>query len=312
MRRALPAVLAALLLGLPLYTTDPYWLHVLIMSALNVALALGLRVLWNVGVLSCGHAALMGVGAYASALLATRAGVSPWLGLLAGAAATSAVAVGLGYLSLRLRGIYFVLVTFAFNEVFFLVANRWREVTGGPSGIVGIPRLPGLPPGRVASYYVALGLLALTIAVLHRLEHSRVGGIWFAIRDSDLRARCVGINVVFYRVLAFVASAVFAGAWGAFYAHYVTVIAPSDFTIWQSVYVQLYMIVGGAAAFTGPILGGASLTIATELIRATGPLVSVIYGVLLTGVMLFLPGGLVSLRAALAALRWRPSSSSTA
>jgi branched-chain amino acid transport system permease protein len=118
--------------------------------------------------------------------------------------------------------------------------------------------------------------------------------------------------VVFYRVMAFVASAAFAGLWGSFYAHYVTVIAPSDFTVWQSVYIQLYMIVGGAAAFTGPILGGASLTIATELIRATGPLVSVIYGVLLTGVMLFLPGGLVSLRAALAALRWRPSSSSTA
>ncbi len=312
MRRALPALLAAVLLGLPLLTTDPYWLHVLIMSALNVSLALSLRVLWNVGVLSCGHAALMGVGAYASALLATGLGVSPWLGIVAGAVAAIAVAVGLGYLSLRLRGIYFVLVTFAFNEVFFLVVNRWRDVTGGPSGIVGIPRFPGLPPGRVPYYYLALVLLALTVAVLHRLELSRVGAIWFAIRDSDLRAQCVGINVVFYRVLAFVASAVFAGAWGAFYAHYVRVIAPSDFTVWQSVYIQLYMIVGGAAAFAGPLVGGSVLTIGTELIRATGPLVSVIYGVLLMVVMLFLPGGLVSFRAALASLRWRPFSRSTA
>lgn len=312
MRRALPALLAAVLLGLPLLTTDPYWLHVLIMSALNVSLALSLRVLWNVGVLSCGHAALMGVGAYASALLATGLGVSPWLGIVAGAVAAIAVAVGLGYLSLRLRGIYFVLVTFAFNEVFFLVVNRWRDVTGGPSGIVGIPRFPGLPPGRVPYYYLAVVLLALTVAVLHRLELSRVGAIWFAIRDSDLRAQCVGINVVFYRVLAFVASAVFAGAWGAFYAHYVRVIAPSDFTVWQSVYIQLYMIVGGAAAFAGPLVGGSVLTIGTELIRATGPLVSVIYGVLLMVVMLFLPGGLVSFRAALASLRWRPFSRSTA
>lgn len=312
MRRALPALLAAVLLGLPLLTTDPYWLHVLIMSALNVSLALSLRVLWNVGVLSCGHAALMGVGAYASALLATGVGVSPWLGIVAGAVAAIAVAVGLGYLSLRLRGIYFVLVTFAFNEVFFLVVNRWRDVTGGPSGIVGIPRFPGLPPGRVPDYYLALVLLGLTVAVLHRLEISRVGAIWFAIRDSDLRAQCVGINVVFYRVLAFVASAVFAGAWGAFYAHYVRVIAPSDFTVWQSVYIQLYMIVGGAAAFAGPLVGGSVLTIGTELIRATGPLVSVIYGVLLMVVMLFLPGGLVSFRAALASRRWRPFSRSTA
>jgi branched-chain amino acid transport system permease protein len=312
MARALPFVPAAFLLGLPLFTADPYWLHVLIMSALNVSLALSLRVLWNVGVLSCGHAALMGVGAYTSAFLATSVGVSPWLGALTGSGATIAVAVGLGYLSLRLRGIYFVLVTFAFNEVFFLVVNRWRDVTGGPSGLVGIPRFPGLPPGRVSYYYLALGLLALTVGVLHRIERSRIGVIWFAIRDSDLRAQCVGINVVFYRVLAFAVSAIFAGAWGAFYAHYVTVIAPSDFTVWQSVYVQLYMIVGGAAAFAGPIIGGSVLTIATELLRATGPLVSVIYGALLTLVMLFLPGGFVSLHTALARVRWRPFSRSTA
>jgi len=169
-----------------------------------------------------------------------------------------------------------------------------------------------LPPGRVPYYYVALALLGLTIVVLYRLERSRVGQIWFAIRDADLRAQCVGINTVFYRVLAFVTSAVFAGAWGAFYAHYQRVVAPTDFTVWQSVYVQLYMIVGGAAAFAGPILGGAALTIVTELIRATGPLVSVIYGVLLIGVMLFLPGGLVSLGAGLSSLRWRHSSRSTA
>jgi branched-chain amino acid transport system permease protein len=311
-RRTLASVIAAVVvLALPLATTDPYWLHVLIMSALNISLALGLRVLWNVGVLSCGHAGLMGVGAYASAILATRAGLSPWLGLLVGPLATAAVSVGLGYLSLRLRGIYFVLVTFAFNEVFFLAVNRWREVTGGPSGIVGIPRFPGLPLGRVPYYYLAIALLATTIAALGALERSRVGRIWFAIRDSDLRAQCVGINVVFYRVLAFTTSAVFAGAWGAYYAHYQRVIAPTDFTVWQSVYVQLYMIVGGAAAFTGPILGGAVLTILTELIRATGPLVSVIYGALLTFVMLFLPGGLVSLGAARWVPRWRPSSTST-
>jgi branched-chain amino acid transport system permease protein len=312
MRRVPSLCAGAVLLGLPLVTTDPYWLHVLIMAALNVSLALSLRVLWNVGVLSCGHAALMGVGAYASALLATRAGVSPWLGGLAGAAAAAVVAVALGYLSLRLRGIYFVLVTFTFNEVFFLAMNRWRDVTGGPSGIVGIPRFPGLPAGRVSAYYLALGLLALTVGVLLRLERSRVGAIWFAIRDADLRAQCVGINVVFYRVLAFVASAVFAGAWGGFYAHYQTVIAPSDFTVWQSVYVQLYMIVGGSAAFAGPIVGGAVLTIAVELMRATGPLVSVIYGALLTIVMLFLPGGLVALAPALGNLRWRLFSRSTA
>ena len=311
MTRTLPWLIGVgLLIALPRITADPYWLHVLIMTALNISLAVSLRVLWNVGVLSCGHAALMGVGAYVSALLTTAAGASPWLGMLAGAAGTVVISIGLGYVSLRLRGIYFVLVTFAFNEVFFLAVNRWRDVTGGPSGIVAIPRFPGLAPGRVSYYYLALGLAVLSVVVLYGLERSRIGQVWFAIRDSDLRAQCVGINVVFYRVLAFVASAVFAGAWGSFYAHYQTVIAPTDFTIWQSVYVQLYMIVGGAAVFAGPIVGGAALTIVSELIRATGPLVSVVYGVLLTFVMLFLPGGLISL-CRFAPARWRPSSRST-
>lgn len=295
----LVAALALAVAGLPLVTQDPYWMHVAIIAALQVSLASSLRVLWNVGLLSCGHAAFMGIGAYTSALLATAGGVSPWAGLLAGALAAAVTSGVLGYLSLRLKGIYFVLVTFAFNEVFILLLNRWRELTGGPSGLIGIPRFEGFTAGRVPFYYLAIALLAITIGVIARLERSRTGMIWFAVRDSELRAACVGIDVVRHRVLAFALSALFAGAWGAFYAHYVTVISPTDFTIWQSVYVQLYMIVGGAGSLAGPVLGGAALTVAFELMRATGPLVNVVYGLLLTVVMLFLPGGLVALPGAL-------------
>lgn len=292
---AAAAVVAAVLVALPLATQDPYWLHVAIIAALQVSLAVSLRVIWNVGLLSCGHAAFMGIGAYASALFTTAAGQSPWLGLVAGALAAAVVSAVLGFVSLRLRGIYFVLVTFAFNEVFVLLINRWRDITGGPSGLVGLPRFDGFTSGRVPYYYLALALLGVTLGAIYWLERSRIGMIWLATRDSELRAECVGINVVYYRVLAFALSAVFAGAWGAYYAHYVTVISPTDFTIWQSIYVQLYMIVGGAGAFLGPILGGAFLTVALEFMRVTGPLVSVVYGLLLTLVMLFLPGGIVSL-----------------
>lgn len=293
------AVVAIVLAAVPLVTQDPYWLHVAIIAALQVSLASSLRVIWNVGLLSCGHAAFMGIGAYTSALLATRAGVSPWIGLLAGAAAAALLSAVLGYLSLRLKGIYFVLVTFAFNEVFILLLNRWRDLTGGPSGLVGIPRFDGFTAGRVPYYELAIALLAVTLVALAGLERSRIGMVWLAIRDSELRAECVGLNVVFYRVLAFAVSALFAGLWGAYYAHYVTVISPTDFTIWQSIYVQLYMIVGGAGTFVGPIVGGAGLTVALELMRVAGPLVSVVYGLLLTLVMLFLPGGIVSLPARL-------------
>jgi branched-chain amino acid transport system permease protein len=288
-------MVAAVLAGLPALIGDPYWLHVYIMTCLNIILATSLRVLWNVGLLSCGHAAFMGIGAYTSALLAKEIGLSPWLGMLAGGGLSVVVSLALGYPALRLTGIYFVLVTFAFNEVFFLIATRWREFTGGPSGLLGIPRPEMVPAGKLAYAYFASVLLWLSLIVLFRFEKSRVGRIWLAIRDTELRSRCVGIQTTHYKLFAFGVSSFFAGVAGAVYAHYIGFISPTDFTIWQSIYAQIYMIVGGVAAFTGPILGSVVLTVLSEFIRAAGPLQSVVYGTMLAVVMLFSPGGLVSL-----------------
>ena len=288
-------IVAAVLAGLPILIGDPYWLHVYIMTCLNIILAASLRVLWNVGLLSCGHAAFMGIGAYTSALLAKEIGLSPWLGMLAGGGLSVVVSVVLGYPALRLTGIYFVLVTFAFNEVFFLIATRWREFTGGPSGLLGIPRPEGIPAGKLAYAYFASILLWLSLIILFRFEQSRVGRIWLAIRDTELRSRCVGIQTTHYKLFAFAVSSFFAGVAGAVYAHYIGFISPTDFTIWQSIYAQIYMIVGGVSAFAGPILGSVVLTVLSEFIRAAGPLQSVVYGTLLAVVMLFYPEGLISL-----------------
>jgi branched-chain amino acid transport system permease protein len=280
---------------LPYLIQDPYWLHVYIITCLNICLAVSLRVLWNVGLLSCGHAAFMGLGAYASALLALKAGISPWLGMPLGALLAGGVAIGLGYPALRLTGIYFVILSFAFNEVFFLITTRLREFAGGPSGLVSIPRPGGLPPGKMAYAYFVSFVFLITVVVLLRFERSRVGRIWLAIRDTDLRSRCVGLQTTHYKLFAFGVSSFFAGLIGGVYAHYISFISPSDFTIWQSVYVQLYMIVGGVGSFAGPIVGSSVLTVLTEFIRAAGPLQSVVYGIMMAAVMLFLPGGLISL-----------------
>lgn len=294
--KAHPLLIAAIVLaGLPVLIGDPYWLHVYIMTCLNICLAVSLRVLWNVGLLSCGHAAFMGIGAYTSALLAKGIGLSPWLSIPVGGGAAVLISLALGYPALRLTGIYFVLVTFAFNEVFFLIATRWREFTGGPSGLLGIPRPTGIPSGKMAYAYFASLLLLITLTVLYRFEFSRVGRIWLAIRDTELRSKCVGIQTTYYKLFAFGVSSFFAGLAGAAYAHYIGFISPSDFTIWQSIYVQIYMIVGGVTTFAGPILGSVALTVLSEFIRAAGPLQSVVYGTLLAVVMLFLPGGLISL-----------------
>lgn len=288
-------IIAVILAGLPVLVRDPYWLHIYIMTCLNVCLAVSLRVLWNVGLLSCGHAAFMGIGAYTSALMSTGIGLTPWLSIPIGGGVAVLISLALGFPALRLTGIYFVLVTFAFNEVFFLITTRLREFTGGPSGLMGIPRPPGIPAGKMAYAYFASLMLLITLTVLYRFEFSRVGRIWLAIRDSELRSKCVGIQTVYYKLFAFGVSSFFAGIAGAVYAHYIGFISPSDFTIWQSIYAQIYMIVGGVAVFAGPVLGSAFLTLLSEFIRAAGPLQSVIYGVLLTVVMLFLPGGLISL-----------------
>jgi branched-chain amino acid transport system permease protein len=294
--KAHPLLIAAIVLaGLPVLIGDPYWLHVYIMTCLNICLAVSLRVLWNVGLLSCGHAAFMGIGAYTSALLAKGIGLSPWLSIPVGGGAAVLISLALGYPALRLTGIYFVLVTFAFNEVFFLIATRLREFTGGPSGLLGIPRPTGIPSGKMAYAYFASLLLLITLTVLYRFEFSRVGRIWLAIRDTELRSKCVGIQTTYYKLFAFGVSSFFAGLAGAAYAHYIGFISPSDFTIWQSIYAQIYMIVGGVTTFAGPILGSVALTVLSEFIRAAGPLQSVVYGTLLAVVMLFLPGGLISL-----------------
>ena len=212
-----------------------------------------------------------------------------------GGGAAVLISLALGYPALRLTGIYFVLVTFAFNEVFFLIATRLREFTGGPSGLLGIPRPTGIPSGKMAYAYFASLLLLITLTVLYRFEFSRVGRIWLAIRDTELRSKCVGIQTTYYKLFAFGVSSFFAGLAGAVYAHYIGFISPSDFTIWQSIYAQIYMIVGGVTTFAGPILGSVALTVLSEFIRAAGPLQSVVYGTLLAVVMLFLPGGLISL-----------------
>jgi len=289
-------ILAGVLAGFPILIEEPYKLHVYIMTCLNICLATSLRVVWNVGLLSCGHAAFMGLGAYTSAILARDLGLTPWLGIPAGGTVAVLISVALGYPALRLTGIYFVLVSFAFNEVLFLIATRWRGFTGGPNGIVGIPKLEGLPPGKLAYAYFVSGVLLATLIILYRFEKTRVGKIWQAIRGTELRCRCVGIHTTYYKLFAFGVSSFFAGVTGAVYAHYIGFICPSDFSIWQSIYIQIYMIVGGVGTFLGPVIGSITLTVFTELIRAAGPLQSVIYGSLLAGVMLFLSGGLVSLR----------------
>lgn len=297
-------VLIAFLLTLPFWVKSPYYLHVLIMVGLNVILAASLGLIVKTGQISFAHPAFMAIGAYTSTLLVTQAGLSYWLAFLFAAMAAGIIAFLIGYPILRIKGAYFFLVTFAFLEVIRLLITFFRHPFGGSRGLIRIPSptigLPGLPKIEFVVwglhyYYFILLLVALTLFVLYRMERGRYGRIFRAIEQKDLLAESLGISLMKYKLLAFVIGCFFAGVAGAFYAPYFTFINPSCFSLTVSIFIIIYILVGGMGRTTGAVVGAAVLTIVPEALRATGYYETMIFAVLLIVVVLFLPGGIITL-----------------
>jgi len=291
--------LVALLFLLPTFIESNFYLHIMIMTALNIVLAASLWLILRSGQLSIGHAAFMAIGAYTSALLTMRIGLSFWLSMPLAGALAAVIALVIGYPSLRLRGLFFAIVTFAFAEIVRVVFNSFgRGLFGGASGISGIPR-PSLFAIEISSkveyYYLIILLMLLTLIVLHRINGSRIGMILVAISQADALAESIGINIMKYKILAFVTGSFFAGVAGSFFAHYITHISPELFTFWVSVYVLIYVIVGGTGSIAGPIVGACALSFFHESFRTFGDYEPIVFGVSLMIVVLFLPEGFIGL-----------------
>jgi branched-chain amino acid transport system permease protein len=262
---------------------------------------------WNLisgygGQLSAGHAAFVGVGAYTTTMLAMHAGVSPWLGMFAGAALAALLGAVVGLLGFRfgLRGFYFVLLTVAFAEVCRIVALN-TDAIGGAVGLyipfTGNPWQLQFQDNR-GYYYVALGLMILATAVVALVERSRLGAYLAAIREDQDAAEALGVDTFRHKLIAIVLSAFLTGLGGAFYANYLFSLQPNAvFGIPLSVDIILRPIVGGSGTLMGPILGSFILSPLAELSRsyfARAGLVGthlVVYGLLLIAVVLFLPRG---------------------
>jgi branched-chain amino acid transport system permease protein len=307
-RAALVAGLGALALTLPaLVGFDPYVLYVGGGAWLWAALATAWAVPAFAGQVSFGQAAYFGVGGYTSALLAQRAGASPWLGVLAAAAAGGAAGVPMGLAGGRVRGAYLALVTFAYAETLRASALNWTGLTGGGSGLVGVPDLPPLPllgvaGGRASGYYLALALLGASVALAAALRRGRVGLAWAAIREREDRAAQLGVSPVPYKVLAFVCSGAVTGAGGALFVHGVRVVEPDlAFGRGVSVLPLVMALFGGARPLLGPALGAVGLHLVSELVfQPLWPrLHQLPYALALIAVLLALPRGLAgSLRRA--------------
>jgi branched-chain amino acid transport system permease protein len=280
--------------------------EILVLLVINVLLVASYRLLTLTGEWSLAHVVIMGVGAYGSALAAKKLGVPVPLAMLAGAAVAGLFAFLLSFPLFRMKGFYFLIGSFAAGEVVRLVW-KWSELTwlfGGPKGIKLIPPFPDIEAlsiefyDPVNYYYLCLVVAAVSLLVLYRIEHSRIGLTFHAIHWQDKLAESVGVDTFRYRTLAFVVSAFFAGLAGALYAHYVGTVNANRFGVEAMVYVLIWAIVGGTATFYGPILGVVVLTVLNEVVLRALQLDEMrpmFYGAILIISILFLPNGLESL-----------------
>jgi branched-chain amino acid transport system permease protein len=295
---------AIVLLTVPGWVPNPYYLHVVIMAGIFAILALSLNLLLGyTGQLSLGHAAFFGIGAYASALLTLRLEWSFWLALPGAGLLAAMAGWGIGRLALKLRGAYFVLVTISFAGVISLVSVNWMELTNGPLGLPGVPA-PVLGAWSLqtkrAYYYLVLAATVLAYLVCHRLVHSRIGRAFLALRENEALAESVGVDGVRYLVLAAVVSAALAGVAGSLYAHYTRFVSPEVFFFSYTVTMVIMVVAGGKGTLAGPVVGAVLFTILPEVLREVmaWQWQMLAYGVLLVLLIFFLPRGIVPTLAA--------------
>jgi branched-chain amino acid transport system permease protein len=286
------AIIVALLC-VPLITKNTYYQYILTMVFLNSTLALSFRLIMITGETSFAHAAFMAAGAYASAILVTRVGLSVWAAFPLGGLMAAALAVVVGIPALRVKGVYFFLVTFAFGSVVILIIRSW-EFVGSTFGLANLPKPSGVTT-TADFYFLAFGLVALTIIVMYLLEKSRFGVALRAIKASDKLAESVGISVLKHKVAAFSIACFFAGLAGVFYAHFIQYIGPNVFDFSRSMQILMFTVVGGEGYLLGPIIGAGALGTLQEVFKQFQAYSLIAFGGILTLVMLFLPGGIVTI-----------------
>jgi branched-chain amino acid transport system permease protein len=302
--RRLGFLAAALAIAaLPMLLTGNYWQTNLTVCAINVLLALGLDfILGYAGQLNLGQSAFYGLGAYVSTLLITKLGVPFWIAFVGGVAFSGFAGMILALFAVRLRGHYLAIASLGFAVITYQILLNWISLTQGPLGIYAIPpppaiTLPGLPVidfrNPVALFYLVAGFTLLTYFILDQLVRSPIGETLTAIREDDISAASLGVNAAAWKVFAFGVGAAVGGAAGCFYATFVGTLVPDAFFITESFTILSMVIVGGVGTLIGPVWGAILLTLLPELLRGIGDLRLVVYGVALTLVVLFMPGGLV-------------------
>ena len=291
-----------LLILFPIVVTNTFYQHVMILFFMFAVMG----VAWNImggyaGMFSFGQVAFFGIGAYTSSFLLTAYHVNPWIGLVIGGLVAALVAVAIGYPCSNLRGHYFAIASIAFGEIVRTLFNNWKLV-GAAEGL-SLPMLNGgfknfmFHSSKIPYYYIILAFLLLSLIVCYLVSTSKMGYYFRAIKEGHDVAKVLGINVVWYRLLAIMISAFLTAMAGTFYAQYVLYIDPESVMLLpMSVQIVLISMLGGAGSVMGPVIGAAILIPISEMTRVwlghkgTG-IDMLIYGFLITLISVYQPKG---------------------
>jgi branched-chain amino acid transport system permease protein len=277
-----------------------YQTNIMITGLIYVMLGLGLNIVVGLaGLLDLGYVAFYAVGAYSYALLNHHFGIGFWAALPIGAGMAAFFGILLGFPVLRLRGDYLAIVTLGFGEIIRLILENWNEFSYGPSGIANISR-PGffgiefsVLNATIYLYYIMIGLVLFTIFVVNRLQDSRIGRAWIALREDEVACQAMGIDKRATKLTAFALGATWAGMAGVVFAAKTTFINPASFTIWESIIILCIVVLGGMGSIIGVITGSLVLILLPEYLRAFSEYRMLVFGAILVLMMVFRPGGIV-------------------
>lgn len=295
---------------------NPYYLQVGSFILINILLGVSMYITLSTGQLSLGHAGFMSIGAYTTTILTLNYDVPIVVGIIAGGILAGVIGVIVGFPALRLEGVYLAIATLGFGEVIRVLFINWESVTKGAVGISGIPHLGreflafsrnfsftpdaiGLRNNQFISLSVFLILLMIVIAVVAffiRQENSRVGRAFASIKMDERATEAMGVNITYYKILAFGQGALVAGFAGALYAHITAYVSPSDFAYHRAVEILVFAVFGGSEVIWGPIFGAIFLTSMPEFLRFISDYRFMVYGALLIVMMAYRPQGLIDFK----------------
>jgi branched-chain amino acid transport system permease protein len=288
------AVGLAVLVGLVPFLGGDYYAHIGILVFLNVTLVLGYRLLCLTGLYSFCQITFFGIGAYTSALLSSKVGYPVWICFIAAGVVAALFSMALIIPAARVRGVYFFLVSFGFLGVMDSVFTHWTSLTGGAAGVVVLAPIIGVG-SQTQDYFVILAFAVITVLIMYRIERSRFGRELAPIGSAEGLASVSGINVLRNRVLAFAIGAAFAGFAGSLFAHDAAYISPSNFSMWGTIYILVWLVVGGVRRMWCPLLGAVIMTLIAEYLRMSGILQALFYAGILLLVVMVMPQGIVGL-----------------